>query len=189
MRLNELLRERKASILEKWFDVFIESYPPDTATFLRDQKNRFANPVGSSVSKCMENILGELMGEMNAENVCQFLDETVRIRAVQDFTPAQAVYFIFLLKKVIREAAAEEIELNNLYKELLELENRIDDLACAAFDIYMKCREKLYEIKANEARRMTFRLLQRANLISENPDQETEINESNNLKTRKEVTK
>ena len=34
----------------------------------------------------------------------------------------------------------------------------------------MKCREKIYDIKANEARSMTFRLLQKAQLIVENQE-------------------
>jgi len=33
---------------------------------------------------------------------------------------------------------------------LLELEQKIDDMSLLAFDIYMKCREKLYELKATE---------------------------------------
>jgi len=37
--------------------------------------------------------------------------------------------------------------------------------------VYMKCREKIYEIKANEARNMTFRLLQQAKLIADNDDE------------------
>jgi hypothetical protein len=34
----------------------------------------------------------------------------------------------------------------------------------------MKCREKIYELKANEARNMTFRLLQQAKLIVDDQD-------------------
>jgi hypothetical protein len=55
---------------------------------------------------------------------------------------------------------------------LLLFESKIDDLALLSFDIYMKCREKIYELKSNEVRNMTFRLLQRANLICEIQDQE-----------------
>jgi hypothetical protein len=34
----------------------------------------------------------------------------------------------------------------------------------------MKCREKIYELKANESKNMTFRLLQQARLIVGNQD-------------------
>jgi len=38
-----------------------------------------------------------------------------------------------------------------------------------AFDIYMECREKVYEIKANESKDRTLRAFARAGLISETP--------------------
>jgi hypothetical protein len=43
-------------------------------------------------------------------------------------------------------------------------------MALLSFDVYMKCKERIYEIKADEVKRMTFRLIQRANLICEVPD-------------------
>jgi len=35
-------------------------------------------------------------------------------------------------------------------EELLNFEQRIDKIALMAFDIYMECREKIYEIKIKE---------------------------------------
>lgn len=172
MRLNSLLADKKASILEKWFDVIIESYPPVTSNFLKTQSNRFANPIGSTISKGIEDIFDELLRGLNKEKTSQFLDNMVRIRAVQDFTPSQAISFIFPLKRIIREELRVEIAEKQLSDEILSLESTIDSLALSAFDIYMKCREKIYEIKANEVKRMTSRLLQRANLICEIQDQE-----------------
>jgi len=37
--------------------------------------------------------------------------------------------------------------------DLSILEARIDEMALLAFDVFMRCREQLYEIKVNEARR------------------------------------
>lgn len=172
MRLNSLLSDKKASILGKWFDVIIESYPPATSNFLKTQSNRFANPIGSTISKGIEDIFDEVLRGLNKEKTSQFLDNMVRIRAVQDFTPSQAISFIFPLKRIIREELRVEIAEKQLSDEILSLESTIDSLALSAFDIYMKCREKIYEIKANEVKRMTSRLLQRANLICEIQDQE-----------------
>ncbi len=72
---------------------------------------------------------------------------------------------MFDLKKMIRDEM--KTAKANADDEILELESRIDALALIAFDIYMKCREKIYELKANEVKNMTFRLLQRANLMGE----------------------
>lgn len=50
----------------------------------------------------------------------------------------------------------------DLLGELLKLESRIDSLALTSFDIYMKCREKLFEMRAMEIRNRTSRILERA---------------------------
>jgi hypothetical protein len=189
MRLNSLLTDKKASILEKWFNVIIESYPPDTASFLKTQSNRFANPIGSTISKGIEDIFDELLRGLNLpqaeEKTSQFLDDIVRIRAVQDFTPSQALSFIFPLKRIIREELAAEIAGNRLLDEILALESEIDGLALSSFDIYMKCREKIYDIKANEVKRSTFRLLQMANLINDTNGEEPDLAGNINLKIKR----
>jgi hypothetical protein len=58
--------------------------------------------------------------------------------------------FAFLLKKAIREILGKEIRTNQDYDELMEFESKIDRLALQAFDIYMNCREKLFEIKLSQ---------------------------------------
>ena len=93
----------------------------------------------------------------------------IRIRAIQNFSPSQAVAFVFFLKTVIRDALEGEIRQSGIKEELLIIETRIDQLALLAFDQYMACREKLYDLKANELRRQTHRLLQRAKIIGEPP--------------------
>lgn len=185
MRLNSLLADKKASIMGKWFDVIIESYPPETSNFLKNQNNRFTNPIGATISKGIEDIFDELIRGLNKEKTLEFLDNMVRIRAVQDFTASQAVFFIFPLKRIIREELRVEIAEKQLSDEILSLESTIDNLALSAFDIYMKCREKIYEIKANEVKSMTFRLLQMANLINDADGHEPALKGNNNLKIKR----
>jgi len=148
--LKKLLLEKKSSVLKKWFNSVVDTYPTDTRRFLKEQKDQFANPVGSTISRELESLLEELLQGMDSKKVSQFLDNVIRIRAIQDFTPSEAIGFIFSLKKVIREELGDEIRESGLYKELLELESEIDKLGLLAFDIYMQCREKTYEIKVNE---------------------------------------
>lgn len=175
MNLNNLLLERKSAILKRWFDLILESYPADATSFLKGQKNRFANPVGYAISQGIDGLFGEILFELDSERVSPFLDNIMRIKAVQDFSPSQAISFIFLLKKVIRKELGSEIRGDRISEELLALESRIDDLALLSFDIYMKCRERIYELKSNEVRNMTFRLLQKANLVYEIQEQESDL--------------
>lgn len=185
MNLKDLLLEKKSAVLKRWLEIVLESYPADTSDFFKKQKNRFANPVGYALSQGVEGIFDDLLQGVEPEEVTPLLDSIIRIKAVQDFSPSQAISFIFFLKRVIREELGSKISTDRMYEELLAFESKIDDLALVSFDIYMKCREKVYEIKADEVRRMTFRLLQRANLIceiKEESDLESETLLTNNKK-------
>ena len=172
MNLKNLLSKKKKTILKRWFDLVIETYPPETIQFLKSQKDRFSNPVGSTIFQGLEDIFDQILQENDSEKICTFLDNIIRIRAVQDFTASQAIVFLFQLKKVIREELKDEIREKGLSDELLVLESAIEDLALLSFDIFMKCREQVYELKANEVKRMTFSLLKRANLIVDIEEQE-----------------
>jgi hypothetical protein len=170
MTLETFLSEKKPALLEKWFNLILATYPADTSSFLKNQKDRFTNPVGHTIYQGIEKILDELVQGVDLGRISPFLDNILRVRAVQDFTPSQAVAFIFSLKNVIREETKGEKNLTVSPDELYKLDSRIDALALASFDIFMKCREKLYDIKANELRNMTFRLVQRANALGGESD-------------------
>ncbi len=171
MKLKEHLTEKKTDILRKWFDAVVETYPNETSTFLKKQKAQFTNPVGYTLSEGLEHLFDALLRGMLPDTVSRFLDSIIRIRAIQAFTPSEAVLFIFQLKKLVRQELGTEIlHQQGIVEELAAFDSATDDLALYAFDLYMKCREKIYDIKANEARNMTFRLLQQARLIVDNQD-------------------
>lgn len=179
MDLKGLLLERKSAILSKWFKVLLETYPAETAKFFKVKKNSFSNPVGSTIFQGIESLLEEIIDDnMDSQRVTLFLDNIIRVRAIQDFSASQAVAFIFSIKDIIRdeieaEGASSRDLPNQVLIDLRHLESKIDGIALLSFDVYMKCREKLYEIKANEVKNMTYRLLQQAKLISESPEKET----------------
>jgi len=169
MRLNNLLTQRKTTIVKKWFAAAIETYPPDTATFLKSQKDPFSNPVGRTIYNGLEGLFDQLLKETDHETVRSLIDPIIRIRAVQNFSPAQATGFIFFLKDVIREDIQNEAFETQDFNDLLSFESKIDNLGMIAFNIYMSCREKIYELKANEMRNRTFRAFERAGLVREMP--------------------
>ncbi len=171
MRLENFLSDRKSAILKRWFDLTIETYPEETARFLKNKKNRFANPVGHILFQELESIMDGLFKGIDLNTIRPCLDNIIRIRAVQEMSASQAVAFAFLLKQVIREELEQEIQENRVGKELLELESRIDDLTLLSFDIFMQCREKIYDLKANEINKRTVRVLQRAKLLVEDPEE------------------
>jgi len=174
MDLKGLLLERKSTILKKWFEVILQTYPAETARFLRNQKDRFSNPVGSTIFQGIESLLDEIIDDkVDSDRVSLFLNNIIKVRAIQDFTASQAVAFIFSIKDIIRQEVESAGPSGQVLLELRGLNSKIDGIALLSFDVYMQCREKLYEIKANEARNMTYRLLQQAKLIIESPEKET----------------
>ncbi len=174
MKLEELLIQKKKVIADKWFDAVVDTYPAETCKFIKSQKNPFSNPVGNTTQKGLTVLMDELLGEMDPDTINSFLDPIIRIRAIQDFTPSKAVSFLFSLKEIIKDQLKDKDFDDNTLIELNQFNKKIDSLALIGFDIYMKCREKIYHIKANEEKNRTFRAFERAGLIKEIPDNNAE---------------
>ncbi len=163
--MEDLLVREKKAIVDKWKKLLVDTYPPETQIFLRTQKNQFANPLGNTIDEGVEGLYDALLRQNDAgsgDRFSEFLDRIIRIRAVQGYAPSTAVSFIFLLKTAVREVLGGVIRKEGLYDELLTLERRIDDLALLSFNIYMQCRETIFEIRTHEIRNRNSRLIERA---------------------------
>jgi hypothetical protein len=168
--LDKILTQKRPDVIKEWFTLVVETYPEETAKFLKSQKDPFANPVGRAVRNAVEDLFDEIIRGLDPKTAEAYLDPMIRIRAIQNFTPSEAVGFIFMLKKVVQKLLDRESKLQELADELRAFNDRIDQLALIGFDVYMKCREKIYEIKANEFRNRHYSAFRRAGLISEVPD-------------------
>lgn len=173
MSLESLLSRKRSAILKRWCNAILETYPSDTAHFLRSQKNRFTNPVGQTIAEETERVFDDLLRGAEASEASLYLDNIIRIRAVQEFSPSQALSFIFDLKKAVRDELAGELLDGGMAAQLEAFESSIDSLMLHAFDGYMKCREKIFEIRTEETRRMTRSLIRMANLNREVADQDS----------------
>ncbi|MDP2646210.1 MAG: RsbRD N-terminal domain-containing protein [Desulfobacterales bacterium] len=174
MSLKILLAKRKKALVQTWFDHVLETYPANTAKFLTSQNDPFANPVGQTLVAGLDALFDGLLNGMAPKTAAELLDPIVRIRAVQDFSPSRAVAFILSLKNVlethVRKKFPEEFCSLRMISELRELEAEIDALCLVAFDVYMACREKIYQLKAEDAKGRSFKAFQRAGLVVEVPD-------------------
>lgn len=158
MPLNELLLQHKTGILREWFGRIADGYPPETASFLKKQQNRFSNPVGHAFNEGTAVLFEILLDNSDLKRAEQSLELMIKIRAVQEVSPSEAVGFIYLLKQVVRQEIGEAIRQQRLWDELLEIESRIDQLALMAFDMFSASREKIYEIRAKAVERRYPRL-------------------------------
>jgi len=158
MLARELAKHRE-SILERWIGSVIDAYPDETAKFLQKQGDPFSNPVGAGLREGLADIVDGLAEGAGSDTFEPALDRVVRVRAVQDFSAAAAVGFVFDLKWIVREAldgsAARDVD------GLAELDGRIDRLGLQAFEVYMRCREQLWAIRAKEIRNQSLGILER----------------------------
>lgn len=162
MVLKKLLTQNKDSILQRWSKLIADTYPTEVSGFLND-KDRFSNPVGYTISQEIDALYEELLqGRADSDKASASLDNIIKIRAIQDFSPQEAISFVFLLKKAVTDELGSEIEKKESFGEWLNFESSIDKLASEAFDKYVKCREKICELRVNEVkaeREIAFKLL------------------------------
>jgi hypothetical protein len=154
--LDALLKEKRSVIARTWAGYALNSYPDEAARLMKREKDRFQNPVGNRTSEAIVGLFDKLLdgGDLSDE-----LDEIVRIRAVQDFSPSQALAFVYELKRAVTEELGAEVAEKGLWQELWRLDAAIDGMALQAFDAYMGCRERVFQLRANEQRRHTKRIL------------------------------
>jgi len=162
MTLKDLLHSKRAAITKRWLEKTLETYAPDASAFFEKQKDPFANPVGQALRTGIQAMVDCLLDGMDAERICGCLEEIIKIRSIQDFTPAQTLSFIFSLRQIIREELGRELDSGSL-EELAEYDRRVDQIALFAFDIYAKCRERLYDIRVDEVKRSVSGLIRRLN--------------------------
>ncbi|MCB2213145.1 RsbRD N-terminal domain-containing protein [bacterium] len=160
--LIEILREKRDNLIKGWQGAVRETYPKGNRIKFTQRPQEFNDPIGHLLNRDLPVLVDLLLdGDMDKPELQAHLEPLCRLRSVQDFTPAGAMGFVYAMKKLVRESLSES-ELNEpgLLAELLAFESRIDRLAMYAFDLYVSCREELFELRANEARRRSELIVQ-----------------------------
>jgi hypothetical protein len=164
VQLEELLRNRRTAIVNRWTDLALRVYPQDSTGFIRHEKDRFRNPVGHLTRESLDALITGLLAGRSVEEMKQPLDRIVRIRAVQDLSPSQAVGFVCLLKRAVREELGEAPERE---MDLSAVDAWIDGLVLQAFDLFVECRQRIYELRVREIKCRASTLLERMKERSE----------------------
>lgn len=148
MELNEALLSKKEEILSLWIERTLDSYT--SPGFFKKSKDQFANPVGVNIAEALGSLLELLLNKADQEAFGKPLDQVVRIRAVQEFTPSQAVAPFLELKWVVKQVLSGDKATQSVLPALDMLDCEIDRMALGAFDIFAQCREQLYRNRINE---------------------------------------
>lgn len=159
MDLKQALEQNRESFVKKWFQATIDTYPAQTAKVLGKDSNRFDNPVGAVTHETVEDVFNQIIKDLDQKTLEKKLDPVIRIRAVQSFSASQAVSFVFALKKIGEELLDETF--------VREFDRLVDEIALAAFNKFMKCKEEIFLLKATESKRRIHRAFERAGLVAE----------------------
>jgi len=167
--IGDLLRAKKDAIVQRWVETVLSTYPEDAAALFARQQDPFANPVGRSVREGTAGLFDTILDGMDPEDLRRYLDQIVRVRAVQQFPPSQALAFVFSLKPILRTSLPEAVGDPRLAAELAELELRIDRVGLLAFDVYSECREEVSQLRINEVKRKVDWVLEKLNQRDRSP--------------------
>jgi hypothetical protein len=161
--LQKFLKQNRESILQKWFDQTINTYEPEMVRFLKREKNQFSNPVRNTIVTSLEKIFDGILNGIGV-NEYHGLEEMIKLRAVQEFSPSEALSFLFDLKKIIRKELINSDQKDEIITETCLFDEKFDTLFSLAFDVYSECRMKIHEIKLAEIKsrsQRAFEILQK----------------------------
>ena len=150
---------RRTQAINQWLDAVFAMYPLENTGFMRTREDRFANPVGHALRQAAEALYDAVTGaDTEREAINAALAAMVRVRAVQDLRPDQAVGALFLLKPILRELFLVDALAAGDFRGYLDMESRVDTLALMAFNLYVADREAVYAERVAEQRRSTAQL-------------------------------
>jgi hypothetical protein len=160
-----LLKKHRDSIVALWREATLDTYPTDATNFLKKSKDPFHNPVGKRINEGLAQAFDVLADQGETVKVTPFIDDVIRMRAVQDFSPSQAIGFLFLLKGIILEQLKKDAAKIEDSADWRELDAKIDGMALLGMDIYNTCKEKIYSMRVHEVRNQCYNALKKSNLI------------------------
>ena len=153
MSFGELLQQNKEAIVGRWLEAALSVYPDEASGAFQRQKDPFANPVGHSLRMGTKEIFEALLDDADSGRIRPHLQEIINIRAVQEMSASQAVAFIFELRNAVRAELGSAASEPRWAPELARFDERIDQVALAAFDLLVECRDRLCDLRVNEIKR------------------------------------
>ncbi len=124
-------------IVEKWVEKLLANYPIKPVIEVRQY-------IEEAAEKIVRNVLDIFAGK-GFEIDEEAIDNLMRFLATdRSLSPGDSIKLVMDLKHII----AEKMKLD--VNEKLKLYEILDDVACKAFDHYMACREKIFELKLKE---------------------------------------
>jgi len=159
MDITAVIAKHKNDIIKKWHLAIIETYPNQSRKHFLGNKNKFSNPVGYTIENSLPAIVEAVINKSLTDEAKKSLDDIIKIRAVQDFKPADALNFVFGLRAIIISEIFDDID----FKDFLKLEKIFHLIVEYAINSYVNDKERIFEIKANEQLKTFEKMVERLN--------------------------
>lgn len=158
-------KKHKEKILSQWLADFLRHHSIDAIGVSRTVNDRFLNPVGHVIKNANIHLYDAILGnDIDAKEISSHMQELMRVQAVQQLSPAQALAPFTALKQHIYTLTEHSLKDKTLFKQYLEIINRIDTLMLMAFDIYVQDKENLFQIRVKELKSAQSQILRFAQL-------------------------
>ena len=142
--------KHREQIVDGWVEYALSTYT--SSRFFKAETDKFANPVGGNVRESFTQLFTLLAAGEDSAKFTESLEQFIIIRSVQQFSPSQALAPLNAVKHVVRDIFGKDKEYSHLINELYDFEFSVDLAVLAGFDIYMKYRERLYQVRIDEIR-------------------------------------
>ncbi len=150
------MRANEERIVKQCFERLTGCYHPETAGFMKKERDPFQNPFGHAVRAALEGVFKELIEEGRPEGFRRALQELMRIRAAQTESASEALCFVRFLREAVQEELAREAGRNGGWDGIPEeyslLEEHLHELTVIACDLFVESRKKIDAIRIKEIR-------------------------------------
>ena len=167
MELSGFIEENLAVLSERWLEEITSTYHKDAVGFIKDKDDAIHNPLGHAIKEMVDTVLSCLIKGCDEQTLDSAMYRVIQMRAVQDFTPSDAVSFIVQLRTLIAGLAREK---QAGHEVVLEMDEISFGLMSRAFNMYSKCRETIGDIKVEELKRNLYMMLRKSDMVEVNAE-------------------
>ena len=159
--LAKLLATRRDAVVEAWWEKVLELYDERARNLLRRNEDPFTNPLRSTFVSAIERIVDSLAAGQDIDTARDAIREVVKLRAVQEVSPGEALDSFLVFRKALKEVAEDSWD--EVAEEAMAAQ---DALLRFAADEYLEAQKLILDIKYREQVRRFHLLMRRASLTA-----------------------
>ncbi len=153
-------KKNEEKILSLWLNEFLKHHGLDTVAVSRTVDDRFLNPAGHIIKAATSSLFKAIMGEeIEQEKILRDMRELLRLQAIQQLSPAQALFPLVAVKEHIYDIVNSLLTTKEAFVQYKEITGRLDTLMLMAFDIFTQDKEDLYRIRIKEVKNAQSQIL------------------------------